>query len=200
MRRAQGLRQVAVACVPAKYGSRRIRGDTRALNEHATDFFDEARALDEVPFARASAHPCQQRAPDRRKIRAPSHDHHDRSREHCGQPVDVHYVEAREGDALQQDRMELGVEARLLDAGGQTCSGVHAVAAHAAGEYAIEALARIDRPDDEHGAAMLGRKRRVVEANGVRPVPNSVPHRAQGLPDATGSVARRSTSPMGLNI
>jgi hypothetical protein len=185
VRRAQGLRQLAVACVPAKYGSRRVHGDARALNEQSTDFFDGACALDKMPFARASPHPCQQRAPDRRKIRPPSHDHHDRAREHCGQPVDVHYVEARECDSLQQDRMELGVEARLPDAGGQPYSRVHAVAADAAGEYAIESVARIDGPNDQHVAAMIGQKRRVVESNRVRPVPKSVPHAVRTSPPET---------------
>jgi len=38
-----------------------------------------------------------------------------------------------------------------------------------------ESPARIDGPDDQHVAAMIGRERRIVESNRVRPVPNSVP-------------------------
>src|SRR6266850_8468946 len=38
-----------------------------------------------------------------------------------------------------------------------------------------ESPASIDGPDDQHVAAMIGRERRIVESNRVRPVPNSVP-------------------------
>lgn len=165
-----------MAHVQVKHGGCLFQRKACALNEQPVDFVQGACALDELPLALASWHSRQQRVPDCREIRPPSNDDHDWSSQRRGQRLDVHDVEACECDSLQQHRMQLGVEARLLDAGRQRRGCVRSVAADETREHAVESFARKDGADNQNVAAMIGRKRRVIESNNVRPALAFAPH------------------------
>lgn len=162
---AQGFRQCAVERQPPDQVGGFVQRDAGTLHIHALHRFHRPQLFDERPFAPATRHFVQQRGADGGQVRrAARHDQHG-DLERAVQGVHVHHVESGEGDALQQDGLHVGAEARMPHQVDQHARGVGAVAAHLAAQHAFQAHAGEHRADDHDVAAMCALERRIVKTN-----------------------------------
>ncbi len=185
---AQRFGDVPVQSRRCNQSCSRFEGQPRALHEQALrraakpgtsraaelERFDVSRALDEPPLARRTADArtsvrsvAEERAFDGVEVgRAPHHDQHGDA-ERRVERVDVDHVEARDGDALQEDGPDVSAELALIDEVDHAPGRIDAVPAYAAAHDAVEPRPGADGADEQHAAPVSSLERPVVETDDV---------------------------------
>ncbi len=166
-----GAKRLRDAAVDREAGDDRLGFGEReagALDEDAGRWLHRARALDEGPFSGATRDVREERGADGVHSRTAPGDDEDWDARRLAELVDVDDVEAGESDALKQDGLGVGREARGDDQRGEGVGGVAAVAADPGAEDALHAEAREGGRDDEHVAPVLASEGGVVDADDVR--------------------------------
>jgi len=161
----QGFRHTAVhgealdqvLCIPQL--------QTRPLHVHAGSCFHGPGALDDAPFAPAARHMVEQGVLDLCQTRRPPGDDEYWQTGFTVYRLDIHYVETRESDALQQDGMQLGGEARSCHQPHNDIGRVAAVAADFAAQYALEPCAGENGAYDQYISPVPPVKRSIVKAH-----------------------------------
>ena len=83
------------------------------------------------------------------------------------QRLDVHDVEAGQGDPLQHHQLELAPELGTLEEARHAPGGVRAVAPHRAAEHALQPEPRVHRAHDRHVAPVVAGEGGVVKTDDV---------------------------------
>ena len=123
-----------------------------ALDVDAAHRLHGPRLFDEAPLRGAARQP-RERAPDQRQARRAPRDDQHRACEGRRQRVDVHDIEAAEGDAVQQHGPDVAIELRPAYQRRDDARRVPAVLRDARRNHAVETRSRADGADQQHTRA-----------------------------------------------
>lgn len=164
---AQGFGDVAVK-------GESFDGDTGFLDVQA-DHLDEdwadtrgwLQCIDQAPLARATRYSLQQGFADGCQIGSLADDDQHGQIQAVVQVADVDHVEAGQGESLEQDELHVCGEPGGGEKVGELPGGIGPVPADMSGKHAVQAHPGAHRADHGHISPVVGRKRSVVEADGV---------------------------------
>src|SRR4051812_47002855 len=163
MRQTQSLGNLAVQRDGSQQDAQRLRGEANGLNPQAPHGLRGAGALDELPGPLDVEPGGDERRADGRIVgELPAHDYHGYS-EPPRELMNVDYVEAADGDALDEHGAYVVGELRMLDQLAHALGGVFSIALNPARHHTVKASACTDHSNQSHRLHGIPDKGPVIE-------------------------------------